>query len=187
MNIEQIASNYAERKAYEESNKSTKMARFCNTLGQCKYIFKDGHEAYFIGGVYHTNEEQEYYELMSEIQKGHPNIYQEPGKEIVEFHDKKELEDIGRKAIAEFLAQRAASLDKQADRGETDPNARLEGIGNSHSVEEAMAGSSSGVASSVGGESSGTSAGTATIAGAPAQAGTAGLAAALAKVSAAKK
>lgn len=41
----------------------------------CKYLFQDGHAAYFTDGRYATQDEKEIEELEAEIKAKHPHIY----------------------------------------------------------------------------------------------------------------
>jgi len=147
MDIQEIQNKFNERMAQEEEAKnSEKVARFCNSLGTAKYIFADGHESAFIGGVFHTSDEQEYYELAKEIHRGHPHIYQEAGKELVLRSEMDPELEMKRKAMEydRIMQERAANLEA----GDTDQG-KLSGIGNTDTTGVTAAESSSGSGSAL--------------------------------------
>jgi hypothetical protein len=122
---------------------------FHNSLGSCKYIFKDGTEAPFTGGIYYTDNEAKVAELKAEIAAGHPYISVKAGEETVNVAIGDPLEAVRRAAAAEAIARYQASL-KDNDMGSTDQSGKLEGIGNSTTV-AAAAGDSTSTDANVGG------------------------------------
>lgn len=103
-----------------------------NSLGSCKFIFKDGKEAPFTGGHYYTSNATEIAELDHEIELGHPHIYKNDAAPTVNVAVTDPL-DLVRRAAAEEALRRAAAINKANDMGDTEQG-KLEGIGNSNTV-----------------------------------------------------
>lgn len=173
MSVAQMMQDEADRAAAEAANKSTIYAKFHNSVGNSKYTFKDGHEAYFVGGVFYTQDPTEYAELMAEIRARHPLIHQVAGEEAVDLKEVDPVRQIEERAIAAYKAQVEAANKGDKDQGSTDPNEKFTGIGTTDTVGAASAGSTSGAPGVV---AASAVAGTANV----------GTAALLAKVAAAK-
>lgn len=117
----------------------------------CKYLFKNGKEANFIGGVYTTDIETEIEELDTEIKLKHPTLFIDASDKERDTEKIDPLDEIRRKAVADYLAGVAAATNKSNDRGTTEQG-RLN-VANSSTIAEASAGSdSSNGASIVAGE-----------------------------------
>lgn len=96
---------------------------FSSIFPSCKYCFKDGTEAIFMNGRYRTDNEEYIEELMNEIKKGHPHIFNPRDVDtlvddpLATFKQRMRAE-----LLAEIKAQEAASTDPTNDRG-GDPTA----------------------------------------------------------------
>ena len=110
----------------------------------CKYIFKNGKEAPFIAGRYLTDVKSEIEELDAEVESKHPSIYIDAAEKEVNTAKLDPIEEIKRKAIAEFVASQLAANSKTNDRGSYEPG-KLN-VTTSATVAEAAAGSDSGTA-----------------------------------------
>ena len=117
---------------------------FKSRIPSCKFLFKNGKEANFIGGKFMTDNESEIAELQAEVDLRHPHIYVDPEEAKVDSERVDPLEQIRMKAVAEYLAKQAAAVATTNDRGNTAQGGKLEGIANSATVAAGAAGSSSG-------------------------------------------
>ena len=115
----------------------------------CKYIFKGGKEAPFIAGRYLTDIKSEIEELEAEVEAKHPTIYIDSAEKEVNTAKLDPIEEIKRRAIAEFIASQAAANNKANDRGNYD--AGKLNVTTSATVAEAAAGSDSGTAATASG------------------------------------
>jgi hypothetical protein len=121
--------------------------RYFSRVPSIKYIFKNGKEAAFIGGVFDTDFESEIVELDAEIKSGHPHIFTDASQLTVDSEQVDPIEEIKKRAIAEYLASVKAVSDVTNDRGTTvqepvKPTSTLD-------VAEASADSSSGASTPV--------------------------------------
>lgn len=116
---------------------------FKNSLGNCRYTFKDGKDANFLNGEYITDSAKEVEELQAEVDARHPHIYVDAARATVTTDKIDPLAEIRAKAIADYKAEMAAALLKTNDMGETDQTGKLQGINNSDLLADAMAGSTS--------------------------------------------
>ena len=128
----------------------TVKAVFKSSLPNIQYLFKNGKSAAFIGGTYYTDVESEIKELNAEVDNRHPIIFIDPAQTQIDSNDLDPMAVLKKKFFAEFEAQRAAAVDKSRDMGSTIQTTVLQGIANSTSVAEAMSGSDSGTAESLG-------------------------------------
>lgn len=110
-----------------------------------KYIFSNGKEANFIGGKYATDVAAEIAALEEDIKLGHPHIYIDDSEKEIDTEQMDPIEQIKKKAIAEYLAAQSAALKPSNDRGTTEQG-KLQGIGNSFSTAMLAVGSDSGTA-----------------------------------------
>lgn len=69
------------------------------------YVFKDGTQAQFKGGMYATDNQVFIDELQAEIAAGHMYIYQEAGQELLSANDLDPEIATKRRIIAEYLAE----------------------------------------------------------------------------------
>ena len=122
---------------------STIKHAFQCSLGYSRFTLSKGKDVHFLNGEYLTDIQSEIDELNTEVANGHPHITVNPDRVTVDTKFVDPLEAIKAKAIADYLANQAASLDKTNDRGDYDAS-KLTGIGNSTTVSEGMAGSNSG-------------------------------------------
>jgi len=76
----------------------------------CRYIFKSGKVATFVGGIFRTSSELEIKELDAEIEAGIGSIFTMPGSEVVDSDDIDPIAVFKRKIIAEYEAEKARSL-----------------------------------------------------------------------------
>lgn len=113
---------------------------FTNTLGNCKYCFPWGKDANFLGGEYASNNVAELEHLMDEVRMGHPHLAYK-GERNTPFLDP--LEDVKKKAVADYLAEQARALDASKDGGSTE-GGKLQGIANTATIAAAASGSTSG-------------------------------------------
>lgn len=116
---------------------------FQNTLGNCRFTFSKGKDANFLSGEYLTNNQAEIDELNAEVAAGHPHIYIKTDRVTVDTTYVDPLEAIKARAVEEYKASLAASLDKSNDRGNSEFSGKLEGIANSTTVAEGMSDSTS--------------------------------------------
>ena len=109
-------------------------------IPSCKYLFSNGKEANFIGGKYLTDLDIEISQLENEIKSGHPHIYVDAAEKEVDTEQMDPIEQIKKKAIAEYLAAQKAALDPNNDRGSTEAG-KLQGIANSTTIAPLVDGS----------------------------------------------
>jgi len=143
-NLQDAMEVLAQKQKEEKENESTIAARFTNSTLSSKYVFKNGSEANFIGGVYITKDPKEFLELMEEIRLGHPTIGQELGNEFVDLKFVDPLEKVKAQAIADYIASQQRATDGSLDAGDSQFTGKIEGIANTATVAAAMGGSSSG-------------------------------------------
>jgi hypothetical protein len=93
--------------------------RFMSRIPSSKYIFKNGKEGAFIGGILDTDIESEIEELNAEVAGKHPHIYIDPAQATVDSEKVDPIEEIKRKAIEEYIASVKVASDPANDRGET--------------------------------------------------------------------
>jgi len=119
---------------------------FRSNISSCRYVFKNGKVAPFIGGKYTTDIKHEIDELDAEIDMKHPHISANK-EEVVSTVEP--LEALKARFFAEFQAAQAANLLKDNDAG-TSEQGKLN-VANSTTVAAGMADSSStGAAPSLG-------------------------------------
>lgn len=106
---------------------------FKSKIQSCNYVFKSGKQASFIAGKYLTDIDTEIEELEAEIKSGHPHIFIDANEKEVDTEKLDPLEEIKRKAIAEYLEAQKKAVDPSNDMGSTDQSGKLEGIANSSS------------------------------------------------------
>lgn len=112
-----------------------KFHQFCANLPSCKYIFKSGKVANFVGGKYVTTIDSEIAELEEEIKFGHPHIFVDANERTVESEKADPLAAIKKKAIEEYLAAQAKAVDPNNDMGNTvGGNSAVAGIQTSQTV-----------------------------------------------------
>lgn len=118
---------------------------YMNSLINARYTFRDGTEAIFLNGEYLTDKQKQIAELDEEIEAGHPYIYKVKGKEQVDTTFVDPMEAIKAKVREELLAEAAALRAgiSNVEDSKSDQNAKIV-VGNTTTVGEAMAGSSSG-------------------------------------------
>lgn len=119
---------------------------FKSRIPSCKFLFKNGKEANFIGGRFMTDVQSEIDELQAEVTLNHPHIYVDSAEAKVDSEKLDPLEEIRKKAVADYLAKQAAAVATSNDRGSTAQGGKLEGIANSATIASGAAGSSSGAA-----------------------------------------
>lgn len=110
-----------------------------------KYLFSNGKEANFIGGRYMTDVEAEISALEDEIKLGHPHIYVDSAEKEIDTEQMDPIEQIKKKAIAEYVAAQAKAIKTSNDMGNTEQG-KLQGIGNSSSTSMLATGSDSSTA-----------------------------------------
>lgn len=110
-----------------------------------KYLFSNGKEANFIGGRYMTDVEAEIAALEGEIKLGHPHIYVDSAEKEVDTEQMDPIEQIKKKAIAEYIAAQTKAINTSNDMGNTEQG-KLQGIGNSSSTAMLATGSDSSTA-----------------------------------------
>lgn len=116
---------------------------FFNTIPNCRYTFKDGTDANFLGGKYLTDNEVQIRELSREVANGHPHIYTKADHLTEDTTIVDPMVAIREKVRAELLAEMAASTDKTTDRGSYEVSGKLEGIANTDTIAAGAADSSS--------------------------------------------
>ena len=121
-----------------------------SSLPNIQYLFKNGKSAAFIGGAYYTDVESEIKELDEEVKNRHPIIYVDPAQAQIDSADLDPMSVLKKKFFAEFAAQQAAAIQKDRDMGTTVQTGILQGIANSTTIADAMSGSDSGTAESLG-------------------------------------
>lgn len=103
-------------------------------IPSCKFIFKSGKEANFIGGTYLTSDPVEIAELDIEIKSVHPHIYVDENNLAVDTENIDPLHEIKRKAVEEYLAAQQAASDPNSDKGVTEQNTKVGNVANSVSI-----------------------------------------------------
>jgi hypothetical protein len=126
------------------STSPTVFHAFQNSLGYSRFTSAKGKDFHFLNGEFLTNIQAEIDELNAEVAAGHPHIYVNPDRVTVDTKYVDPLAELKAKAIEEYLANQAAALDKTNDRGSSIFSGKLEGIANSTTVSDGMAGSNSG-------------------------------------------
>lgn len=121
---------------------STIKKQFKSHIPSCKYIFKNGKEANFIGGKFFTNEESEVAELEKEVAHSHPHIYIDENEKEVDTKFVDPMEALRAKHIKEYLAAQNAATDSSNDMGNS-TEGKLN-VANSSNIAQAAAGTSSG-------------------------------------------
>jgi hypothetical protein len=116
---------------------------FFNSLVNCRYTFRNGKDANFLGGRYTTDNAAEIDELNHEISEGHPHIYVKEDERTIDTTVVDPMEAIRAKVRQELLAEMAANTAKDNDRGNYDVPEKLQGIVNSNDIAEGASGSSS--------------------------------------------
>lgn len=119
----------------------TVMALFTNSMGNCRYTFKNGKDAVFMNGRYLTNNEDEVKELMEEC-KTSPFISINPDEPMVETKFIDPMEAIRAQVIAQYKAEQAAIAAATGDYGSTDQETKLT-VGTTKDVGGAASGSTS--------------------------------------------
>lgn len=84
------------------------LSRFKCTIPYCQYIFANGKQAAFIGGIYDTGVASEIAELTAACEAGSPHFYIDPSDNSVSTDRVDPLELIRQRAVADYLAQQAA-------------------------------------------------------------------------------
>lgn len=79
---------------------------FKATFPSISYIFKDGTPAYFVRGMYCTDEESKIAELKAEIAKKHPHIYIDPNQTQIESENLDPMNALRNRIIAEYEAEK---------------------------------------------------------------------------------
>lgn len=153
---------------------------FKSRIDSCKYIFSNGKEANFIGGKYLTDLESEIAALEFEIKSGHPHIYIDTAEKEIDTEQMDPIEQIKKKAIAEYIAAQKAAVNPDNNMGSTEQG-KLTGISNSRSIAALTGESLTTTATSTPAEVS-----TAVEVSLPGVGGSANIAAALAKLSTTK-
>lgn len=96
-----------------------------------------------MSGEYLTDVKEEIDELNDEIRLGHPHLFKDTKREVVDIKFIDPVEAIKKRAVEEYLERQRVALDKTKDGGTTELAAQLQGIGNSTTVNDAMSGSTS--------------------------------------------
>jgi len=120
---------------------SPEMTLFKSRADVMGYVFKSGKGIHFMQGQYATSAKNEIEELTAECENGHPNYFIDPKQRTVTAEQLDPMHKIREQIRAEERAKLLAATDINRDMGETDQNAKLTGISNSHSVAGMMAGS----------------------------------------------
>lgn len=116
---------------------------FKNRIPNSNYITKAGKQLSFVNGTHTTDNEVDVQELEAEIKSGNPHIYVDENEKEVDSEAATPIQQLEQKMRAKILAEMAAATDKNNDRGNTEFTGKLEGISNSTTVAEGMAGSDS--------------------------------------------
>lgn len=114
---------------------------FKSRIPSCRYVFKDGKHAPFIGGEYYTSDTTEIAELKAEIAANHPFLFIDENKKEIDTDKIDPIEEIRRKAVEDYIASQKQSLNKTNDRG-TSTQERLN-VANSTSIAEGSGDSNS--------------------------------------------
>lgn len=123
-------------------NEEVKMLRlFKSSIANCRYVFKDGKVAAFLAGEYRTDDAKEINELEEEVHAKHPFIYIDENNWEVPAIAVDPLEEIRKKAVAEYIASQANAANLPDS--ESDQQFKVAGIANSSTVGSAMSGSTS--------------------------------------------
>lgn len=77
----------------------------------CKYLFQDGHAAYFTEGRYATQDEKEIEELEAEIKAKHPHIYIDANEKETDAAVLDPMSNLKKRIIEEYLKDQAAGKD----------------------------------------------------------------------------
>ena len=115
---------------------------FKSRIQSCRFLFKDGHEAAFVGGKFFTNVSGEIEELVTEIERGHPHIWIDASESEIDTDNLDPFAEIKRTAIADYLAAQEAAFQPSNDRGSSESQKLVPA--SSASVAKASAGSTSG-------------------------------------------
>jgi hypothetical protein len=107
----------------------------------CRYVFKSGKIAEFIGGLYRTTVKSEIEELQAEIDSGIGSIWVPPEAPTIDSEDMDPVAVMKKKVIAEYLAQQARAQNNGESTSESDPKT---GMGNTKNLAAVSAGSTSG-------------------------------------------
>jgi len=121
---------------------------FKSTLKSCQYITADGTICGFVAGRFHTGDEKVIKELEQQIAAGHPHLYVDSAEVEVDTEMLDPIEQIKRKAIADYIAAQNAANRPENDRGNT-VQGKLEGIVNSGVVGEGSSGSTGDMAGAI--------------------------------------
>lgn len=114
---------------------------FKSRVASSKFVFKNGKEASFVLGKYFTDVPWEIKELESEIESGHPHLYVDKAEATIDSDLVDPLEDIRKKAVADYIARMSKATQQDNDMGETVNTGKLEGIANSDTISEGAASS----------------------------------------------
>ena len=93
--------------------------RYFSRVPSCKFIFKSGKEAAFVGGIFDTDFASEIKELDEEVATGHPHIFVNVDQLTIDSECLDPLTEIKRKAIEEYIAAQVAASDPKNNRGNT--------------------------------------------------------------------
>lgn len=89
------------------------------SIPSCKYLFADGHPAYFNSGRFATQDEAEIAELEAVIKAKHPHIYVDANEKETDSAISDPMSTLKKKIISEFLKEQAV----QKDMGNSDKTA----------------------------------------------------------------
>lgn len=81
--------------------------KFVSALPSCKYVFRSGKVANFVGGQYITKIQAEIDELNEEIAFGHPHISVDKNEVTVASDKVDPMAAIKKRAVEEYLAEQA--------------------------------------------------------------------------------
>ena len=112
--------------------------KYCSTFPSIKYLFGNGKEAIFVGGVYLTDVPWEIEQLDSEVQQGHPHIYVDAANLTTDSDGADPLEIIRRKAVADYIAAQKVASDPTTYRGTSDNGTGFSGATTATLSEAAM-------------------------------------------------
>ena len=93
-----------------------------SSIPSCKVHMPNGKECNFIGGQYTTDIKEEIEFLDAQVAARHPHIYVAKDEPTVDSDKLSPLDEIKKKAVAEYLAQQAL---QQETTSTTDKNAGL--------------------------------------------------------------
>lgn len=93
---------------------------YLSNIPSCRYIFRSGKVANFVGGIYTTAIAAEITELDAEIAEGHPHLSIDVNRKVIAADELDPLAVLKKKLRAEILAEQEAAQKQQRDFGSSE-------------------------------------------------------------------